>query len=234
MRLDVVTIFPEMVRALRTSRIWTRAEASGHFQFGVHDLRDFSEDRHRTVDDAPYGGGPGMVLKVEPLVRAVEKIATTPGRKVLYATPQGRPLTQGWIEELSQLPQLVVVAGRYEGVDERFIEGWVDDCFSVGDYVLSGGELPAMVLAEGLVRLRPGVVGDEESVATDSFTSGRLKYPQYSRPAEFRGREVPAVLLSGDHRAIDAWRREVSIQRTQAWRPDLLEREVAEAPKVGK
>jgi tRNA (guanine37-N1)-methyltransferase len=162
-----------------------------------------------------------MVMKVEPLVAAVETVATVPGRKVLYASPQGRKLTQSWASELASAPQLVVVAGRYEGVDERFTEGWVDSAFSIGDYVLSGGELPAMVLLETVARLIPGVVGDWESVAGDSFSTGRLKHPQYTRPAVFRGKEVPTVLTSGNHRAIEAWREEMSCARTRELRPDL-------------
>jgi tRNA (guanine37-N1)-methyltransferase len=144
-----------------------------------------------------------------------------PGRKVLYASPQGRMLTQAWAEELANVPQLVVIAGRYEGVDERFVEGWVDESFSIGDYVLSGGELPAMVLLETAARLIPGVVGDWESVTGDSFSTGRLKHPQYTRPAAFRGREVPEVLQSGNHRAIETWREEMSQKRTRERRPDL-------------
>jgi tRNA (guanine37-N1)-methyltransferase len=158
---------------------------------------------------------------VEPLVKAVEAIATVPGRKVLYASPQGKRLTQSWAGELATVPQLVVIAGRYEGVDERFVDGWVDESFSIGDYVLSGGELPAMVLLETAARLIPGVVGDWESVTGDSFSAGRLKHPQYTRPAVFRGKEVPQVLQSGNHRAIEAWREEMSRTRTRERRPDL-------------
>ncbi len=222
MRFDVVTIFPGWFEALEVTKIWSRAREKGLIDLKVHDLRDFSEGPHRTVDDIPFGGGPGMVLKVEPLVKAVESIETLPGRKVLCATPQGRLLTQAWAEELSRVPQLVIVAGRYEGVDERFLDGWVDESFSIGDYVLSGGELPAMVLVETVARLIPGVVGDSESVASDSFTSGRLKFPQYTRPAVFRDREVPEVLRSGHHAEIEKWRMEKSLERTRAKRPDLL------------
>ncbi len=222
MRFDVVTIFPGMFDALRTSQIWARAEESGRIELNLHDLRAFTEDRHRTVDDSPYGGGPGMVLKLDPLVRAVESIPAAPPRKVLFATPQGKRLSQGWAEDLARLSQLVVVTGRYEGVDERFIEGWVDETFSIGDYVLAGGELPAMVLCETISRLIEGVVGDQASVESDSFSSGVLKHPQYTRPASYRGRDVPSVLLSGDHAAIEKWRKEESIRRTRERRPDLL------------
>lgn len=222
MRFDVITIFPEIFDALSVSQIWKRAEESGRFELNVRNLRDFTQDKHHTVDDTPYGGGPGMVMKVEPLVKAVEAAATVPGRKVLYASPQGKKLTQEWAMELAQAPQLVVIAGRYEGVDERFVDGWVDESFSIGDYVLSGGELPAMVLLETIARLIPGVVGDWESVEGDSFFSGRLKHPQYTRPSVFRGKEVPEVLQSGDHRAIAEWREKISAQRTRDRRPDLL------------
>lgn len=221
MRFDVITIFPEMFEALRVNQIWKRAEETGLIEVHIHNLRDFTEDRHRTVDDTPYGGGPGMVMKVGPLTKAVETLATLPGRKVLYASPQGRRLTHEWAAELSKIPQLVVVAGRYEGVDERFIEGWVDESFSIGDYVLPGGELPAMVLLETVARLIPGMVGDWESVAGDSFSAGLLKHPQYTRPAVFRGREVPEVLRSGDHSAIEDWRKAMSLSRTEERRPDL-------------
>lgn len=231
MRLDVITIFPRMFEALRVSQIWKRAEESGLLDVHVHDLRDYTEDKHHTVDDTPYGGGPGMVMKVEPLAKAVEAIATVPGRKVLYASPQGRKLTQDWAAELAKIPQLVVVAGRYEGVDERFIEGWVDESFSIGDYILSGGELPAMVLLETVARLIPGVVGDWESVANDSFSVGGLKHPQYTRPPVFRGKEVPDVLRSGDHKAIESWRTETSASRTKDRRPDLWEKKGFEHQK---
>jgi tRNA (guanine37-N1)-methyltransferase len=228
MRFDVITIFPEIFEALRVSQIWKRAEESGLLQMAVHNLRSYTEDRHHTVDDTPYGGGPGMVLKVEPLAKAVESIATVPGRLVLYASPQGRKLSQDWAAKLSACPQLVVIAGRYEGVDERFVEGWVDESFSIGDYVLSGGELPAMVLLETVARLIPGVVGDWNSVSADSFSSGKLKFPQYTRPPIFRGKEVPEVLRSGDHHAIEAWRKEMANQRTRERRPELLKQAVEE------
>ncbi len=214
-----------MFDMLRTSQIWKRAEEAKKIELHVHDLRDYTNDAHRTVDDVPYGGGPGMVLKVEPLVKAVESIPPVTGRKVLYTSPQGRKLDQKYAEELAKIPQLVVVCGRYEGVDERFVEGWVDESFSIGDYVLSGGELPALVLLDTVTRLLPGVVGDWDSVATDSFQDGKLKFPQYTRPQAFRGKEVPEVLLSGNHREIDRWRRQASLARTRARRPDLIDDE---------
>lgn len=222
MRFDVITIFPEFFNSFRVSQIWKRAERSGLLQLHAHDLRNFTEDAHRTVDDTPYGGGPGMVMKIEPLVRAVETVSVLPKKKVLFASPQGKRLTQTWAQELGQSEeQLVIVAGRYEGVDERFVDGWVDECFSIGDYVLSGGEIPAMVLIEAVARVIPGVVGDLKSVASDSFTSGLLKFPQYTRPYAFRGRKVPEVLRSGDHKAIEHWRRDQALARTLARRPEL-------------
>ncbi len=222
MRFDVVTIFPEFFDSMRVSQIWNRALDKGLIEFQAHDLRNFADDRHRTVDDAPYGGGPGMVLKVEPLAKAVESIPRQAGAKVLYASPQGRQLTHAWANELAEIPQLIIVAGRYEGVDERFVDGWVDEMFSIGDYVLSGGELPAAVLMETTGRLIPGVVGDYESVTTDSFVDGGLKYPQYTRPSEFRGRSVPEALLSGDHAKIEQWRKSAALEKTKVRRPDLL------------
>lgn len=232
MRFDVISIFPTMFDGLRASQIFRRAEESGKIELHVHDLRDFAEDKHKTVDDVPFGGGPGMVLKVDPLVRAVESLPTLEGRKVFLTSPQGRKLTQGWVEEIAMLSQVVVVAGRYEGVDERFVEGWVDEEFSIGDYVLAGGEIPAMALVEAAARLIPGVVGDWESVQTDSFTSGGLKHPQYTRPAEFRGMEVPSVLRSGNHGEIEKWRASESLRRTADLRPELLKKKIEEVART--
>ncbi len=232
MRFDVVTIFPQFFDSLRLSKIWRNAQDSRLIELFVHDLRNYARDKHRSVDDTPFGGGPGMVMKVEPLVEVIETLPKLSERKVLYASPQGRKLSQSWAFELAQSSQLVVVAGRYEGVDERFVEGWVDESFSVGDYVLSGGELPCMVLLEVVARLLPGVVGNWESVASDSFTSGVLKFPQYTRPAEFRGRKVPEILQSGNHEAIRRWREEQSRLRTIGRRPDLLKREKEERNEV--
>jgi tRNA (guanine37-N1)-methyltransferase len=226
MRFDVISIFPQIFGALKVSKIWQDAQEKSLLELHVHDLRKFCDDVHRKVDDIPYGGGAGMVMKVEPLANAVESISRLEGSRVIYASPHGRHLTQALAEELATCPQLIFVAGRYEGVDERFVEGWVDESISIGDYVLSGGELPIMVCIEAIARLIPGVVGDVESVKTDSFSQGSrrlLKHPQYTRPAEFRGIEVPEVLRSGNHAAIEAWRRDQSVKRTEKWHPELLD-----------
>ena len=224
MRFDVISVLPAMLEAIRVSKIWQKAESAGLLELFVHDLRDFTSDRHRTVDDTPYGGGAGMLLKIEPLVKAVGSIPVVGRRKVLLASPQGTTLTQETVQAWSQLDQIVLVSGRYEGVDERFVDGWIDECFSVGDYVLSGGELPSMVVMEAVSRMIPGVVGRWESVETDSFSCGLLKYPQYTKPPVFRGMEVPAVLQSGHHEKIEAWRKEQSRSRTEQRRPDLLKK----------
>lgn len=222
MRFDVLTVLPGMFDAVGVSQIWKKAEAAGLLELVVHNIRDYAHDKHKTVDDTPYGGGPGMLLKVEPLVEALEAVPTVGKRIVLMASPQGKVLNQRWAQELSSFDQIVMISGRYEGVDERFIEGWIDHEFSIGDYVLSGGELPSMVLMETVGRLIPGVVGSWESVEEDSFSSGFLKYPQYTRPPIYRGMEVPEVLRNGHHLQIEKWRKMESEKRTQAKRPDLL------------
>jgi len=222
MRFDVMTLFPGMFDGFRQTQIWKRAEAGGLVSCDFHDPRDFSRDVHRTVDDTPYGGGAGMLLKIEPLVDCLEAIPRVGKSKVLLTSPQGKTLNHPKLLELASWDQLIIVCGRYEGVDERFIEGWVDESFSIGDYVLAGGELPAMVLMEAATRLIPGVLGNQESVDQDSFSSGFLKYPQYTRPVDFRGRQVPEVLRSGHHELIKRWRDEQALERTSRLRPDLL------------
>ena len=226
MRLDVITIFPEMVRHALDEGIIGRAVARDVVDITVRDLRDYTTDRHRTVDDVPFGGGPGMVLKPEPLFRAVEAIQAErgPAGAVVLMSPQGRALTHAEAERFSRLERLIVISGRYEGVDERVVEALVTDEMSIGDYVLTGGELPALVFIDAVVRLVPGVVGDQQSVAEDSFAAGVLDHPHYTRPAEFEGRAVPAVLLSGHHAEIEKWRRRERLRRTFERRPDLLER----------
>jgi len=224
-RIDIVTIFPQAFAPLQVGVV-RRAQERGLLQVHIHDLRDFTADRHRQVDDIPYGGGPGMVMKVEPFYAAVEAIRRRSGGepRILLPSPQGRLLTQALLADLAKAPQLVILCGRYEGVDERVVEGLGAEEISIGDYVLSGGELPAMVIVEGLARLVPGVVGDQQSVAEESFSAGLLDFPHYTRPPEFRGMRVPAVLLSGHHEAIRLWRRKEQLRRTRRRRPDLLER----------
>lgn len=226
MRIDVVTIFPEVFPGPLGVGILGRARERGLVDLVVWDLRDFSSDRHRSVDDLPYGGGAGMVMKPEPFVRAVEAIrAAHPGEPpaVLLTSPQGRILTQAWARALAARPHLVVLCGRYEGVDERVVELLGAEEISIGDYVLSGGELAAMVIIEAVGRLLPGAVGHADSVACDSFSEGLLDHPHYTRPAEFRGRRVPEVLLSGHHDAIRRWRAQEALRRTLRRRPDLID-----------
>jgi tRNA (guanine37-N1)-methyltransferase len=226
MRIDVLSLFPEMFRGPLETSILGRAVEAELVMILIHNIRDYSEDKHRIVDDYPFGGGPGMVMKAEPIFKAVEEVAAldSPRGRVVLLTPQGRPLTQQAAGELSQEPRLILVCGHYEGVDERVREHLVDDEISIGDYVLSGGELPAMVLIDVVVRRLPDVLGSEDSLAEESHVQGLLEYPQYTRPAEFRGWTVPEVLLSGHHAQVAQWRREQSILRTARRRPDLLER----------
>jgi tRNA (guanine37-N1)-methyltransferase len=225
-KIDIVTIFPGMVQAGLAEGIVGRAIAGGRLEVRVHDLRDHATDRHRVVDDMPFGGGPGMVLKPEPMFAAVDAIRTergTPGA-VILTSPDGERFNHATARRLSTVEHLVVLCGRYEGVDERVRTGLATETLSIGDYVLSGGELPALVIVDAVARLVPGVVGDEESVARDTFARGLLDYPQYTRPAEFRGMGVPPVLLSGHHAEIEKWRRREVLKRTLERRPDLLER----------
>jgi tRNA (guanine37-N1)-methyltransferase len=224
-KLDIVSIFPGMVRAGLGEGIVGRAAARGLLDIGVHDLRDFTTDRHRVVDDVPFGGGPGMVMKPEPFFAAVDRIREQRGEPaaIVLTTPDGGRFTHRDAERLSGLPHVVFLCGRYEGVDDRVRRHLATEERSIGDYVLSGGELPALVMVDALARFVPGVVGDEESVRRDSFASGILDFPQFTRPALFRGWEVPPVLLSGHHAEIARWRRQAALARTLARRPELLE-----------
>jgi tRNA (guanine37-N1)-methyltransferase len=224
LRFDIVTIFPRMIEAGLAEGVVSRGIANGLLDIVVHDLRDYTTDRHRSVDDMPYGGGPGMVMKPEPLVRAVEHIRATRGQPdaVVLLTPQGRPFLQAEAVRLSAVPHLTLLCGRYEGIDERVRELVATEELSIGDYVLSGGELPALVVVDAVSRLVPGVVGDEQSVEEDSFARGLLDHPHYTRPAEFAGQKVPDVLLSGHHADVRRWRRKSALRRTLERRPDLL------------
>ncbi len=198
-----------------------RARAKGFLDLKIHDLRDWTHDKHRTVDDRPFGGGPGMLMKVEPLFEAVESLRREKTRVILFS-PSGRKFDQAIARELAQLEDLLLVTGHYEGFDERVRAALVDDALSVGDYVLTNGALPAMIVVDAVTRLLPGVLGDDTSSLDESFSHGMLEYPQYTRPAEFRGMKVPEILLSGNHAEIEKWRREQARLRTQAKRPDLL------------
>jgi tRNA (guanine37-N1)-methyltransferase len=222
MRIDVVTIFPGMLEGPLHESLLGKAIADGLVGVRLHDLRDFTEDRHRTVDDESFGGGPGMVMKPEPWFAAVESLGEDRGRVILLS-PAGRRLDRDLVHELSEEPHLTLLSGRYEGVDERVVEGLPAEEISIGDYVLSGGELPALVLIEAVTRLIPGVIGREESHERDSFEDGLLDHPHYTRPAEFRGMVVPEVLRSGHHAEIERWRREAALDKTRRNRPDLLE-----------
>jgi tRNA (guanine37-N1)-methyltransferase len=226
MWLGIISLFPEMFRAISESGITRRAMEKGILELDYWNPRDFTSDRHHTVDDRPYGGGPGMLMKVGPLrgaiVAAREKAGTE--CQVIYLSPQGDRLDQEKLVRLSAARKLILIAGRYEGIDERIVSRDIDAEYSIGDYVLSGGEIPAMVLIDGITRLIPGAVGDPESVTQDSFGAGLLDYPQYTRPEEVDGERVPAVLLGGDHEQIRRWRVKQSLGRTFERRPDLLEK----------
>jgi len=224
LKIDIVTIFPRMVEGPLAEGIVGRAIERGLLDIRVHDLRAYTTDRHRLVDDMPFGGGPGMVLKPEPLFAAVDHIRAERGSPaaVILTSPDGRRFTHADGVRLSVLGHIVVLCGRYEGIDERVRENLATEAISIGDYVLSGGELPALVITDAVARLVPGVVGDEESVSRDSFARGLLDYPQYTRPAEYRGMGVPPVLLSGHHRDIERWRRREALARTLERRPDLM------------
>jgi tRNA (guanine37-N1)-methyltransferase len=222
MRFDIITIFPEMFTGVFSGGIVKRALDRGRIRIVVHDLRDFTEDKHRQVDDRPFGGLEGMVLKPEPIFRAVEAVREDGGGRVCLLSPQGRVLDAELARELAAERQVVLICGRYEGVDERVAEHLVDGEISIGDYVLSGGELAAAVVVDAVARFVPGVVGKEGSVRNDSFAAGLLDYPQYTRPRDFRGIKVPQVLFSGDHKKIERWRRKKALEKTARRRPDLV------------
>src|SRR5436190_12807059 len=221
MKIDVLTLFPGMFAGPLDESIIKRAREAGILQLGIHNLRDYTHDRHKTVDDKPFGGGPGMLLKPEPIFEAVEHLANDQTRVVLL-TPGGRTFRQEIAREYAGYPHLLLVSGSYEGFDERVREGLADDEISIGDFVLTNGALPAMIIVDAVTRLLPGVLGDDESAHDESFSHGLLEYPHYTRPAEFRGWKVPEILLSGHHAEIAKWRVEQARLRTQKKRPDLL------------
>ncbi len=227
MRIDVITIFPGMFEPVLGESIIKRARRKRKIDIRLHDLRKYAQGKHRKVDDKPFGGGPGMLMKVEPLFKAVSDILGVrkkKGCKVLLLTPQGKRLDQKKVRQIAELKRILLICGHYEGVDERVRKLFVDEEISIGDYVLTGGELPSMVLIDAVVRLIPGVLGDENSNVSESFEGGLLEYPQYTRPSDFRGLEVPKVLVSGDHNKIDEWRRHQSFKVTKKKRPDLLKK----------
>lgn len=228
MRFDILTIFPEMFESPLRASILGRAIEAGHLEVHLHQLRDWTTDRHRTIDDAPYGGGGGMVMKPEPVVAAVRDLRDrldAPDRiriPTVYLSPQGEVLSAALVDQLAELPGMILLCGNYEGVDERAIELVVDREISIGDYVLTGGELPALVLINAIARKLPGVLGNVASAQADSFEEGLLDFPHYTRPEEFEGRRVPEVLLSGNHAKVAEWRRREALLRTARRRPDLL------------
>ena len=226
MRIDVLTLFPEMFAGPFDASMIARARESGVLDIAVHNIRDYATDKHHIVDDYAYGGGPGMVMKPEPLFECVDAVRAMaePAGKVVLLTPQGRLLDHGVVADLAREPRLIVICGHYEGVDERVREHLADDEISVGDYVLSGGEPAAIVLVDAVARFQPGVLGSAQSLEEESHAQGLLEYPQYTRPAEYRGMAVPDVLLSGHHAEVAKWRRRESVLRTARRRPDLLER----------
>ena len=223
MRFETLSVFPEVFAPYLDVSIMGRAQRAGILDFAAHDLRDWTHDRHRTVDDAPFGGGQGMLMKPAPIFEAVEALsAEGPRPHVVFFSPCGRRYDQSCAEALSHEERVLLVCGRYEGMDERAYE-LADDVFSLGDYVLTGGELAAMVVIDSVVRLLPGALGDAMSAKDESFSDGLLEYAQYTRPASYRGMDVPEVLLGGDHAKVDAWRRRSAVERTARWRPDLIE-----------
>ena len=226
MRIDIITLFPEMCEAVMSESIIGRARKSGAVEINCHQLRDFAFDKHKRVDDAPYGGGMGMLMMAEPIALCFENICeqTASRPRFIYMSPQGKTLTQEKIKELAKFDNICLLCGHYEGVDERLIEEFIDEEISIGDYVLTGGELPALVLAESLARMAPGVLSDDECFEMESHYNGLLEYPQYTRPGVWRGKEVPSVLMSGHHKNVEDFRRKQSVLRTARKRPDMIQR----------
>ena len=225
MRIDILTLFPEMCETVLGESIIGRARENGLVEINCTNIRDFSKDKHNRVDDAPYGGGMGMVMQTQPIYDCYQSLCTEIGKKpkLIYMSPQGQVLTQTKVKELAKEENIAILCGHYEGVDERVIEEIVDEEISIGDYVLTGGELPALILADSISRMLPGVLANEEAFSEESHFSSLLEYPQYTRPPEWRGKKVPDVLLSGHHGNIEKWRRQQSLKRTKERRPDMLE-----------
>lgn len=226
MRIDIITLFPEMFTPVLGESIIGRAQKSGAIEIHCHQLRDYAFDKHRRVDDTPYGGGKGMLMKAEPIALCFEDICEKIGKRphFVYMSPQGRTLTQQRLRELADIENICILCGHYEGVDQRLLDEFIDEEISIGDYVLTGGELPAMVFADALSRMVPGVLSDNECFTEESHFNGLLEYPQYTKPSVWRGKEVPEVLLSGHHANIARWQREKSLEVTLAKRPDLLQK----------
>lgn len=226
MRIDILTLFPDMCRSVYSESIIGRSVAKGLLEIEAHNIRDYTADRHHNVDDTPYGGGMGMILQAQPIYDCFQSLCETLGTRphLIYLSPQGKVLTQEKVKELAQMPNLALLCGHYEGVDERVLEAIVDEEISIGDYVLTGGELPALVLTDAVARMIPGVLANEEAMENESHYNGLLEYPQYTKPAVWNGMAVPEVLLSGHHANIEKWRREQSLNRTKKRRPDLLEK----------
>ena len=234
MKIDILTLFPDMFDAVLKSSILGKALENGILKVGIINIRDFSLDRHKRVDDYPYGGGAGMVMMPQPLYDAISTVKeSSPDARVILTSPRGKHFDQGKARELSRQPHLVIICGHYEGIDQRVIDSLVDEEISIGDYVLTGGELPAMVIVDAVARLLPGTIGSPRSLEEESFTGGLLEYPQYTRPADFMGMKVPEVLLSGNHKRIEEWRREKALEITRRLRPDLLAAEKGERGKTG-
>ncbi len=226
MRIDILTLFPDMCDAVMSESIIGRARKNGKVQINCIDIRNYTQDKHRRVDDKPYGGGMGMVMAAQPIYDCFQSLCGELGCRphLIYLTPQGRTLTQERIKQLSKLDNIALLCGHYEGIDERVIEALEPEEISVGDYVLTGGELPALIVADAVSRMLPGVLSDDECFQEESHYNSLLEYPQYTHPAEWQGRQVPEILLSGNHAKVDKWRREQSLKRTAGRRPDLLER----------
>lgn len=223
LRFDVITVFPKMFQSVLNESILKRAQSKKKVAIHIHNLRDYSGDKkHRKVDDRPFGGGPGMVLSPQPLFDAVKKIKGRKKARVIYVTPSGTPFSQSHAKRLTRIKNLIIICGHYEGIDQRVRDGVIDEEFSIGDYVLTGGEIPAMAIIDAVTRLIPGVLGKNESLVNESFEANLLEGPQYTRPANFHGLKVPNVLLSGHHQQIQQWRHAQAIQHTQKVRPDLL------------